>query len=142
MRCFFVGSWLQQLKWKQEKFMQGRYGHDALSLDLCKAAIGCWVISLFFLRNFFMCLYMICLFWSLWRYFSKKHDLRRRELEIYEYLMVKPKRFIRQKRRQWQDRKTHRYFRCKCGTMLRVPKGKGKIDIHCKVCDAHMIRRT
>lgn len=135
-------SWLEQIRWKMSGFMQGRYGNDKLSLDLCKLALILWVISLFFLREALTALYLFCLLWSLFRCFSKNYAARQKELAAYQRLSAKPARFFRQKKRQFQDRKTHRYFRCKCGTMLRVPKGKGKIDIRCKICGRHMIRRT
>ena len=132
----------RQLRWKFAQFMQGRYGGDALSLALCKLAIGLWLVSLFVRWPIFMILYWLCVFFSLFRSFSKNYAARRRELAAYEKLMAKPKLFFRQKRRKWQDRKTHKHFRCKCGTVLRVPKGKGKIKLHCRNCGAEMIKKS
>ncbi len=135
-------SWIEQFRCRLAGFMQGRYGSDALSLDLCKLAIGLWLISLFLRWPIFMILYWFCVFFSLFRSFSKNYTARRKELAVYEKLMVKPRRFFRQKKRQWQERKTHKHFRCKCGMVLRVPKGKGKIKLHCPSCGVEMIKRS
>ena len=43
----------------------------------------------------------------------------------------------------WRERKTHRYFKCpNCKTMVRVPKGKGKIVITCTRCHHEIVKRT
>ncbi len=36
---------------------------------------------------------------------------------------------------QWRDRSTSKYYMCsKCHQQIRVPKGKGKIEIRCPKC--------
>lgn len=137
-----IRRWLGQLGWRFARFMQGRYGTDILSRDLCWMAIGFWAISLLLRWPIFIILYWFCVFFSLFRSFSKNFSARQKELERYEKLMAKPRLFFRQKKRQWQERKTHKHFRCKCGTVLRVPKGKGKIKLHCSKCGAEMIRKS
>ena len=43
----------------------------------------------------------------------------------------------------WQQRKTHRFYRCpKCKTWLRVPKGRGKITITCVKCSTKFDKKT
>lgn len=38
---------------------------------------------------------------------------------------------------------THRIYKCPtCGQKVRVPKGKGKISIHCPNCNCNFIKRT
>ena len=42
-----------------------------------------------------------------------------------------------------QERETHKYFKCKkCKAVLRVPKGRGKIEITCPKCRAKVIKKT
>lgn len=37
----------------------------------------------------------------------------------------------------------HRYFRCpKCGQTVRVPRGRGKINIRCPRCNERFIKNT
>lgn len=43
----------------------------------------------------------------------------------------------------FEQRKTHRIFMCKaCGKKVRVPKGKGKIEITCPSCGNKMTHHT
>jgi len=48
--------------------------------------------------------------------------------------------------RSWANikhRKTHKYLKCPgCGNTLRVPKGKGKIQITCPKCGERFFKKT
>ena len=76
------------------------------------------------------------------RAFSRQ--LQRRELENNAYLA-----WVEKKRRQWEgkkdrfrQRKDFKFFKCPgCGTILRVPRGKGKIHINCR-CGYVLYRKT
>ena len=76
------------------------------------------------------------------RAFSRQ--LPRRELENTAYLA-----WVDKKRRQWEgkkdrfrQRKDFKFFKCPgCGTILRVPRGKGKIHINCP-CGYVLYRKT
>lgn len=49
------------------------------------------------------------------------------------------KRQARTAKRMWKERKTKAFLKCpNCGTMLSVPKGKGKIIVTCPKCHARM----
>ncbi len=132
----------EQLRWKLSGWMQGRYGRDPLFDALYKLALALWVVSLFIPNRFVMSLYLFCVVFATYRCFSRDIPRRRQELVTYERMMAKPRRFFNQQKNRIKDRKTYRYFRCKCGAVLRVPKGKGKVKIHCHRCDAYMIKKT
>lgn len=135
-------SFMERMRWKFENFMIGRYGQDELNIFLTRAALVCWILSIFIFRGVFSFLFWFCLIWSMFRMFSKNSYKRNSELLAYQKLSKKPKQFFSRQKSKWRDRKTHRYFKCKCGAFLRVPKGKGKINITCRVCKAQMIRKT
>ncbi len=135
-------NFLGQLRWKIARFMQGRYGIDPLFRFLYILAFVFWGLSLIQPLRFLVILYTFCIVYALYRCFSKNHGARRRELSFYQKQTSKLSGFMRRQKRRWQDRKTHRYFKCKCGTFLRVPKGKGKIKLHCKKCNRYMIKKT
>lgn len=134
--------WMERMKWKMQCFMQGRYGQDKLSRHLYVAALILIIVSVFLPYAFLSVLACLCVVWSLFRGLSKNIVKREKEAAAYEKLISKPSITIKRWKRQWSERKTHRFFRCKCGTMLRVPKGKGKIDIICPKCKGHMTKHT
>lgn len=135
-------SFFSRLRWTISRFMQGRYGIDKMFWGLYILGMVFWLISLFVPMPFISILSTICIFYGFLRCVSRNFYARRRELAAYEKLTAKPRGFFRRQKRRWQDRKTHRYFKCKCGTFLRVPKGKGKIRIHCQKCNNFMIKKT
>ena len=49
------------------------------------------------------------------------------------------KRQMRTAKKMWKERKTKAFLKCPtCGTMLSVPKGKGKIIVTCPKCHTRM----
>ena len=44
---------------------------------------------------------------------------------------------------RFRDRKTHCFFKCpSCKTRLRVPRGRGKINIKCSKCGTQFVKKT
>ena len=141
------------MKERLRKFMTGRYGADELN----KFLIICgWVLLLLgmVLSGFgsrvtvsvgsvLVTLSWAALLFSVFRTLSK--NTQKRASENYKYFVCKNKvlsRFRRLKTR-FQERKTHRYFRCpQCKATVRVPKGKGKIRITCPKCRNQFIKKT
>ena len=83
------------------------------------------------------------LIYSLFRTFSKRTQAR--AAENYRYFVCKNKvlSWFRRCKARWQDRKTHRYFRCpQCKATVRVPKGKGKIRITCPKCQNQFVKKS
>ena len=135
-------SFLNNVMWKIRKFMYGRYGVDKLSTAVMWWGLFFYIASLFGFYLFFRSMYFICMLLFFFRSLSKNISKRRNELYIYEQLMVKPRQFIKRQKNRWRDRKTHKYFKCKCGAFLKVPRGKGKIEVSCRLCQRIMIKKT
>ena len=135
-------SFLERLTWKFRNFMVGRYGYDELNKFLLYSALMFWVLGIFINLRIILYLYYICIIWLLYRTFSRKIYKRQKELWVFQKIVRKPKQFFSVQKRKWSERKTHRYFRCSCGAYLRVPKGKGKINITCNVCKKVLIRKS
>ncbi len=123
--------------------MYGRYGSDILSRHLSVLALILLLISYIPYLNFLWFIAVFTLIFSTFRMFSKNIPSRRRELEKYLNFTGKIKRFFNLKKEKIKNRKTHKYYKCKnCKANLRVPKGKGKIEITCPKCKSTMIKRT
>lgn len=128
---------------KMQQFMVGRYGNDEFTIVLLITSL-----IFTFLGNFrpLRILYIIgslMIFYSLFRSLSKNYEARRKELNWYLRWSEKPKAELKLLGNKIRDRKTHRYFKCKeCKTVLRVPVGRGKIEITCPKCRARVIKKT
>lgn len=121
--------------------MRGRHGQD--ELNQCLSILALILLPLSFVSRIFGILALALLFWAQFRCCSKKLEKRERERQAYLRLAAKPKDLISLQKRRWADRKTHRYYKCtNCKTILRVPRGKGKIEITCPCCHTVNTHKT
>ncbi len=123
--------------------MYGRNGQDALAWFFDVLGLIFLVLYMLLKSYLFYILFLICIIYSLFRTFSKNVPKRFQENQKFLQLTAKPQKYLKLMRLQWKDRKTHRYFICGvCGQMLRVPKGKGMIEVRCPKCGATAQKRT
>lgn len=128
---------------KIRQFMAGRYGTDALNQFLSILAVVLLLISLVSGWGIFTWLGLAALVYCYFRTFSR--NISRRTEENYRFYNLKERVAgkFRGIKRRWDDRKTHRYFRCpKCRQTLRVPKGRGRIEISCPRCGTQFIKKS
>lgn len=130
------------------RFMAGRYGTDRLNRVLSVATIVLLVISLFTgtrggFGSFVWLLALACLVWSTIRTFSRNIPARQKENAAWQRLERKLTGGISGWRTRFRQRKEYRFFRCpSCRTWLRVPKGKGRLNITCRRCGERFTRST
>lgn len=116
------------------RFMYGRNGADQLNLALLAFSVILCVATAFFSNVWVRMIVYIPLAWGLFRMLSK--NLVARRAENYKFLTIwyKLKGFFSGASQRMKD-KDHRYFHCpSCKTVVRVPRGKGKIVITCPKC--------
>jgi hypothetical protein len=131
------------------RFMYGRYGGDQLNLFLMGAWLVLFLLSTVFqlckltvVSNICYVLAYACIIYGLFRMLSRNYDKRRRENDWYLSKVGPLTHGLRQKRAQLRD-KDHRYFHCpSCHQTLRVPKGKGKINVRCRNCGTSFQKKT
>ena len=126
-------------------FLQGRYGNDALNIFLL--LLGCvmsilltlLIPSRFYqLRSLGSVFYIIALIRALSTNFPKRQKENAKFLEI----STPWRKYLFKKYNQYQD-KTHKYYDCpQCHRTLRVPAGRGKINITCPHCNRQFTKRT
>lgn len=118
------------------KFMAGRYGNDQLNVTLTVAYLALYLISVITRWTVLYWVALVLVLVSLFRCFSRNTTQRRTENNKYLQL-IRP---LQQKFRNFCVRvkdKEHRYFRCpNCKQQMRVPRGKGRITVHCRSCGA------
>jgi len=119
-----------------QRFMYGRYGSDQLNVFLIVAYLVLLLLSGLPGLGILETVCFVLVVWSLFRVLSRNCAARRAENAKFLKLAGPVIRWYRLRRTILRD-KEHRYFKCpKCGQQLRVPKGKGKITVHCRGCGA------
>lgn len=125
------------------RFLDGRNGPDQLSRDIHTLSLILLIIELFARTGWLYWIGLAGFGCSMFRIYSRNIYARRKENAAYLQKRNLAAGRMRIAKRQWKDRKTHRYYVCpNCRNMLRVPKGKGRIDIHCPQCGTVFEKRT
>ena len=120
------------MRQKFEKFMQGRYGIDHFSRFLLVGALVCVLLSGLLRASALNYVSWILLIWMYYRMFSKNIRKRCEEERMYMDTKEKVVRFCKGEKSVISDSKTHKIYRCPhCRQKIRVPRGKGKIEITC-----------
>lgn len=133
-----MGQW----KEKFSRFMIGRYGTDELNKGLMYLAIGCIVLSLVGIDY----AYWIGIFLTILIYVRtfSKNILKRREENIWFYQKRdKVRKWYKNKQSILEQKKKFKIFICpKCKQKIRVPRGRGKIEIRCGKCSHSFIKKS
>lgn len=137
MRDFF-----DKFNEKIEIFMQGRYGVDELSTFLLALGMILLLVSLFAPLTLLL-ISLILIILSYVRTFSRNIYRRNNEREAYLRARNNVNGKLSIAKRRFRERKTYKYFKCNlCRTHLRVPRGRGKIEITCPKCKNRMRKKS
>lgn len=118
------------------RFMVGRYGMDQLNVAIMAVYLVLYVVFLFTRLAVLDLIVLALLLVTLFRMLSRNLDRRRAENAKFLQLVRPICRRFKSCRARMQDR-DHRYFKCpNCGQQMRVPRGKGRITVHCRACGA------
>ena len=113
------------------RFMYGRYGTDKLNMALL--ILGVVLTLLGSITNLYALgvLAYLPLIAVLYRMFSRNITRRQRENQRFNQFFIRIK-----------DRNS-RYFSCpRCHQTVRVPRGRGKINIHCPKCGNYFVKKS
>ncbi len=131
------------MKERLARMMQGRYGGDQLSQFLSGMTMVLVLLSLFVRKRLLITVAMALLVYIYFRMFSKNISKRYKENLKYLEATAGIRRTVRQRRTRAQQRKMYRFYKCPaCSQQVRVPKGKGKIEIDCPKCHTKFIKRS
>lgn len=130
------------MKEKLYRFMQGRYGSDQLNRFLMILVIICFVLSLFGVSIFYV-LGIALFVYAYFRMLSKNIYKRRAENSVYLRYEYKVRQKAAAFKRNMIQRKTHHIYKCpSCRQKIRIPRGKGKIEIRCPKCGQTFIKKS
>lgn len=130
-----------------DQIFLGRSGMDQLNKTLLAGAVLCYLVSMLtasmlpYTLLHYACLLMAAL--CVVRAMSR--NLERRYAENQRFLSSFGR--IRGFGECWQmrldQRRQYKIFKCpSCGVKLRVPRGKGRVRIHCRQCGASFEKKS
>ena len=124
-------------------FMAGRYGPDHLNTAILILAIIVSLVSRLIHIPMLVYLSYLILLLALWRMLSRNIYKRRAEndkfLRYWSPIKQKCLRFFG----RLKNSRIYKYFKCpSCKNTLRVPRGKGKLQVTCPKCGERFIKKT
>lgn len=135
------------MKEKMIRFMQGRYGVDSFSKFLLGVGLAAMLVSSVF-NNRYAGTVLYTLGWAAiifcyFRMFSKNVTKRYAENQTFLAKTYKIRCFFQRQKSMWQQRKVYHIYRCpNCKQKIRIPRGKGKIEIRCPKCSTTFIKKS
>ena len=145
---------MNNFRYKMAQFFAGRTGVDALGRTVTWTALILMVLTMITGSNIVYLLSMACLGYSIWRMFSKNYQKRYAEnqkfLDKTAGLRLKfsglgrsLRNTFSKARYNYDQRKVYAIFKCpQCKQKLRVPKGRGKIQVTCSKCRTQFIKKV
>ena len=127
--------------------MQGRYGADTLSKVLLVAGLIVVLLSAFLTRNavgmVFYLLGWVLIIYCYFRIFSRNVSKRYAENQAFLAKTYKIRMFFQRQKSIWKQRKVYHIYKCPgCKQKIRIPRGKGKIEIRCPKCGTTFIKKS
>ncbi|MCL2125233.1 MAG: hypothetical protein FWH33_04500 [Oscillospiraceae bacterium] len=123
--------------------MVGRYGPDHLNIAMIILSLVLILLNaiLVFAPLFYVSYAILAL--ALFRMLSRNITRRRAENDKFIRYWWPVRTKLNRSRANIKHRKTHKFIKCRgCGNTLRVPKGKGKLQITCPKCAERFIKKT
>lgn len=125
------------------RFMIGRYGGDSLNrflLGVNFAFLFVWLFTRFRpIAWVILILMAVCYYRMLSRDITRRYKENQRFLQWWGPVQAN----IADAVSRFRDRKQHCYYKCPaCKTRLRVPRGRGKINIKCPKCGSEFVKKS
>lgn len=131
------------MKEKLMRFMYGRNGVDSLGkfvlvISIIVMLLAGWTDSL--ILSYLSWIGIIYLYF---RMFSRNIYKRSSENQWYLNKSYKIRTFFYRQKNLLLQRKTHHIYKCPtCRQKIRVPRGKGRIEIRCPKCNTRFIKKS
>ena len=111
------------------QFMQGRYGADQMGQMLSAVSMVFLIISLFSRNQAWFLLAVIGIGYA--------------ENQKYLKMTAGIRRRLASWKSQLAQRKIYHIYRCPgCKQKIRVPRGRGKIEIRCPKCNTRFVKKS
>lgn len=123
--------------------MYGRYGIDNLGKANLVLALIFMVLNMIFPNTVFNIITLLLLVIAYVRMFSRNIQKRYAENQWFTQKFAFVGAWLSKSKRYSEIRKTSRIFTCpNCKQKVKVPKGRGRISIHCPKCGTDFIKKS
>lgn len=123
--------------------MQGRYGMDYLGRFTIILGLAAIILSMFIDSAILSILAWACIIFAYFRMFSRNIYKRSSENQAFLTKTYKIRCFFARQKNMMAQRKTHHIYKCPtCKQKIRVPRGKGRIEIRCPKCNTTFIKKS
>ena len=143
---------MNNFRYRMAQFFAGRTGVDALGRTFTWLALILMLVTMITHSNIVYLVAMACLFYSIWRMFSKNYQKRYSENQWflaktakirYKFNPRDIKNKIARAKYNREQRKIYAIFKCpNCKQKLRAPRGRGKIQVTCSKCRTQFIKKV
>ena len=125
------------------RFMYGRYGVDTLGKYSLGAGLVTMVLSIIFDSYTLSLLSWFFIILTYFRMFSRNLYKRSSENQRFLNKTYKLRTWFGKQKNMMAQRKTHHIYHCPgCKQKIRVPRGKGRIEIRCPKCHTTFIKNS
>ena len=136
------------MKDKFYRFMQGRYGVDQFAKFTMGVALVSIVLAIFVntgssAGSLLDMLGLVAIVYTYFRIFSRNISKRAQENQKYLSATAKLRQRLNKEKNMMKQRKDYHIYTCpSCGQTVRIPRGKGKIEISCPKCHSKFVKRS
>ena len=136
------------MKDKFYRFMQGRYGVDQFAKFTMGVALVSIVLAIFVntgssAGSLLDMLGLVAIVYTYFRIFSRNISKRTQENQKYLSATAKLRQRLNKEKNMMKQRKDYHIYTCpSCGQKVRIPRGKGKIEISCPKCHSKFVKRS
>lgn len=128
---------------KLQRFMAGRYGNDKMNQVLSIAALILILIGAFSRVEPCHWLGLLLIIYLYFRMLSRNIQKRYAENQVFLRYYNQVTGWFSGKKNSVERNKGYHIYKCpECQQKVRIPKGKGKISIHCPKCGNDFIKRS
>ena len=136
------------MKDKFYRFMQGRYGVDQFAKFTMGVALVSIVLAIFVntgssAGSLLDMLGLVAIVYTYFRIFSRNISKRAQENQKYLSATAKLRQRLNKEKNMMKQRKDYHIYTCpSCGQKVRIPRGKGKIEISWPKCHSKFVKRS
>ena len=134
---------MNRFKEKFMQFMYGRYGIDTLGKWTVGLGLAIMLIAGWTSNSKLSLLSWVLIIYSYYRMFSRNIYKRSEENRWFLNKTSNMRGFWSNRKYNAQQMKNYHIYKCPgCGQKIRIPRGKGKIEVRCPKCRTTFIKRS